>query len=259
MSLHKLSNIHPDAKIAKGVTVDAFTTIEGDVEIGAGTWIGSNVTIMNGARIGSNCMIFPGSVIAAIPQDLKFVGEYTTVEIGDNTRIRECCTINRGTVDRNKTVIGSNCLLMAYVHVAHDCIIGDNVVIANSTNIAGHVVIDDWVILEGMTGVQQFVHLGKHAFIGAYTLVRKNVPPYVKAAREPMSYVGVNSVGLKRRGFDTDRILQIEDIYRTLYLRGMNVTNACTVIEQEAPHSEDKEEILNFIKDSVKGIIRGPV
>lgn len=259
MSLHQLSNIHPDAKIGNNVTVEAFTSIEGDVEIGEGTWIGPNVTIMNGARIGKNCMIFPGSVICAIPQDLKFAGEYTTVEIGDNTRIRECCTINRGTVDKDKTIIGENCLLMAYVHVAHDCTIGNNVVIANSTNIAGHVVIDDWAILEGMTGVQQFIHIGRHAFIGAQCMIRKNVPPYIKAAREPLSYTGVNSVGLKRRNFELETILQIEDIYRTLYLRGLNVTNACKVIEKEAPQSDEKDEILKFIRESVKGIVRGPV
>lgn len=206
-----------------------------------------------------NCKIFPGAVISAIPQDLKFGGEITTTEIGDNTIIRECVTINRGTVDRNKTVVGSNTLLMAYVHVAHDCIIGNNVVLANCVNVAGHVIIQDYVVIEGVVGLQQFVKVGQHAFIAAGSNVRKSVPPYVKAAREPLSYAGVNSVGLRRRGFNNETILQIEDIYRSLYVRGLNVSNALSVIEKEAPNSPEKKIILDFIKEADKGIIRGPI
>jgi UDP-N-acetylglucosamine acyltransferase len=254
-----LAYIHPDAKLAAGVTVEPFAYIQGDVEIGEGTWIGPNATIMDGARIGKNCRIFPGAVISAIPQDLKFAGEQTTAEVGDNTTIRECVTLNRGTVDKYKTEIGSNCLLMAYVHVGHDSIVGNNVILANSVNLSGHVTIEDWAILEGYVGVGQFVRIGAHSFIGGQTGVRKNVPPFVKAAREPLAYVGVNSIGLSRRGFSRESILAIEDVYRTLYVKGLNVTNAMAVIEKEAPESAEKDQILTFIRNSKDGIIRGLV
>jgi len=259
MEKYPQTNIHAEAKIADNVTIDSFTTIHKNVEIGEGTWIGSNVTIFEGAKIGKNCKIFPGAVISAIPQDLKFEGEVTTVEIGDNTTIREYVTINRGTNDKLTTKIGDNCLLMAYVHVAHDCVIGNNCVLANCVNLSGHVEIEDFVIIEGVVGVPQFVKIGRHSFIAAGSNVRKNVPPYVKAAREPLTYAGVNSVGLRRRGFSSETILQIEDIYRSIYVRGLNVTNAVRVIEQEAPKSEEKEIILKFIEESTKGIIRGPL
>lgn len=255
--MNQHSYIHPDAKIGKNVTISPFSAIYEGVEIGDGTWIGPNVTIFQGARIGKNCRIFPGAVISAIPQDLKFKGEVTTVEIGDNTTIRECVTINRGTTDKMKTAVGSNCLLMAYVHVAHDCIVGNNVIIANSVNLAGHVIIEDHVILEGLVAIQQFVRIGAHAFITGGSLVRKNVPPFTKAAREPLQYVGINSVGLRRRGFSNERILEIEDIYRTLYVKGHNVTNALAIIEQETPASDEKDQILSFIRDSQNGIMRG--
>lgn len=254
-----LTNIHPNAKIGKNVTIESFTTIYDNVEIGDGTWIGPNVTIFEGARIGKNCKIFPGAVISAIPQDLKFQGEETTTEIGDNTTIREFVTINRGTIDRLKTVVGSNCLLMAYVHIGHDSIIGNNCILANCVNVAGHVELEDYVVIEGVVGLQQFVKVGRHAFIAAGSNVRKNVPPFVKAAREPLSYVGVNSVGLRRRGFSSDSVLLIEDIYRSIYVRGLNLSNAVRVIEQEAPQSEEKEIILKFIAESTKGMIRGPL
>ncbi|MFL5762564.1 MAG: acyl-ACP--UDP-N-acetylglucosamine O-acyltransferase [Bacteroidia bacterium] len=249
--------IHPGAKIGANVTVSPFSFIDDNVVIGDGTWIGPNVTIFSGARIGKNCRIFPGAVISAIPQDLKFAGEETTTEIGDNTTVRECVTINRGTTDKMKTAVGSNCLLMAYVHIAHDCILGNNIIIANSVNLAGHVTIEDWVILEGLAAVQQFVRIGAHAFITGGSLVRKNVPPFTKAAREPLQYVGINSVGLRRRGFTNESVLEIEDIYRTLYVKGHNVTNALAVIEQEAPASKEKDQILTFIRESKDGIMRG--
>ena len=252
-----LSFIDSSAKIGKNVTISPFAVINADTQIGDDTWIGSHVTIMEGARIGKNCKIFPGAVISAIPQDLKFSGENTTAEIGDNTTVREFVTINRGTKDRMKTSVGHNCLLMAYVHVAHDCVIGNNVIIANSVNLAGHVTIDDWAILEGLAAVQQFVHIGAHSFVTGGSLVRKNVPPFVKAAREPLAYAGVNSVGLRRRSFTNNSILQIEDIYRTIYVRGHNVSNALNIVEQEAPSSQEKELIINFIRSSKDGIIRG--
>lgn len=255
--MNNLSHIHPNAKIGKDVVISPFSFIDDNVVIGDGTWIGPNVTIFSGARIGKNCRIFPGAVISAIPQDLKFAGEDTTTEIGDNTTIRECCTINRGTTDKMKTAVGNNCLLMAYVHVAHDCILGNNIIIANSVNLAGHVTIEDWVILEGLAAVQQFVRIGAHAFITGGSLVRKNVPPFTKAAREPLQYVGINSVGMRRRGFSNEAVLAVEDIYRTLYVKGHNVTNALAVIEQEAPASAEKNQIVTFINESKDGIMRG--
>ncbi|MDQ3193204.1 MAG: acyl-ACP--UDP-N-acetylglucosamine O-acyltransferase [Bacteroidota bacterium] len=252
-----LAFVHSEAKIAKNVTIEPFAAIYADVEIGEGTWIGPNSTIMDGSRIGKNCKIFPGAVIGAIPQDLKYAGEITTAEIGDNTTIRECVTINKGTTDKYKTEVGSNCLLMAYVHIAHDCQIGNNVILANCVNLAGHVEIADHAILEGLVAVQQFVKIGTHAFITGGSMVRKNVPPFVKAAREPLSYVGINSVGLRRRGFTNEQILQIEDLYRTLYVRGHNITKAIAIAELECPGSAHKEQILSFIRESSNGIMRG--
>jgi len=259
MEKYPQTNIHPKAKIGKNVIIEPFSTIQEDVEIGDGTWIGSNVTIFNGARIGKNCKIFPGTVISAIPQDLKFDNEYTTVEVGDNTVLREYVTIHRGTTDKLVTKIGSNCLLMAYVHVGHDCIIGNKCILANCVQIGGHVVLEDYVIIEAVAGVQQFIKIGTHAFLASGTNARKNVPPYVKAARDPLTFAGVNSVGLRRRGFTSETIIQIEDIYRNIYTRGLNVSNAVKVIEQEAPKSDEKEIILKFIEESTKGIIRGPL
>jgi UDP-N-acetylglucosamine acyltransferase len=257
--MNTLCYIHPEAKLHSTVTVDPFSTIHGDVEIGEGTWIGSNVTIFSGARIGSNCKIFPGAVIGAIPQDLKFNGEYTTVHIGDYTTIRECVTVNRGTSDRNKTVVGAHCLLMAYVHVAHDCIIGDNVILANSVQLAGHVKIGSYSILGGMTAVHQFANIGCHVMISGGSLVRKDVPPYVKAAREPLSYAGVNSVGLRRRGFTDQQITQIQEMYRTIYLSGFNNSAAVDKIELDFTATVERDEVLNFVRTSERGIIRSGI
>ena len=253
----QLTYIHPEAKLGNGVVVEPFSSIARNVEIGDGTWIGPNVSIMEGARIGKNCKIFPGAVISAIPQDLKFNGEETTVEIGNNTTIRECVTINRGTSDRNKTVIGDNCLLMAYVHVAHDCLIGNNCIFANCVNLAGHVTVEDYAILEGLVAVQQFVKIGAHSFITGASLVRKNVPPFVKAAREPLSFVGINSVGLKRRGYSDEVIKTIEDIYRLIYVKNSNVTKGIAQVEEDIIDSKERNQILEFIKNSDKGIMRG--
>ena len=257
MSISKLAYIHPDARLGRDVTVEPFASIAGDVEVGDGSWIGPNAVLMDGARIGSKCRIFPGAVISAIPQDLKFAGERTTAEVGDGTTVRECVTINRGTADREKTAVGSNCLLMAYVHLAHDCILGNNIVIANSVNLAGHVTIDDWAILEGNVAVQQFIHIGAHSFIAGASLVRKNVPPFVKAAREPLSYVGVNVVGLRRRGYADDAIARIEDIYREIFVRNNNVERAVQNVMQSMPRSHERGQILDFINNSPKGIMRG--
>lgn len=255
--IHSLAYIHPEAQIANNVEIGPFTSIEKNVIIGEGTWIGPNVTIMNGARIGKKCRIFPGAVISAIPQDLKFAGEETTAEIGDNSTIRECVTINRGTKAANRTVVGNQCLIMAYVHLAHDCLLGNNVILANSVTLAGHVVIDDFAILEGLVAVQQFMHIGAHSFIAGASLVRKNVPPFVKAAREPLSYVGINSIGLKRRGYSTETINEIQNIYRYIYLRGLNTSQAIQQIEAELQATAEREQIIKFIKESERGIMSG--
>jgi UDP-N-acetylglucosamine acyltransferase len=252
-----LAYIHPEAKIAQNVVVEPFTTIDKDVEIGEGTWIGPNVTIMAGARIGKNCKIFPGAVIAAMPQDLKFAGEKTTVHIGDHTVIRECVTVNRGTVDRMKTIVGSNCLLMAYVHVAHDCIIGNYCVLANGVQLAGHVEIGDHAIIGGTSAVHQFVKVGPHAMISGGSLVRKDVPPFVKAGREPLTYSGINSIGLRRRGFSDQKISEIQQLYRLLFLGGMNNNDALDKIELELAPSPERDEVVNFVRNSGRGVIKG--
>ncbi len=252
-----LAYVHPGAKIAKNVVIEPFATIHNNVIIGDGTWIGSNVTIMEGARIGKNCNIYPGSVISAIPQDLKFQDEETTVIIGDNTTLREYVTVNRGTVDRGKTVIGKNCLIMAYCHIAHDCIVGDNCIFSNNSTLAGHVTVGDFVILAGMTAVHQFCTFGRHAFITGGSLVRKDVPPFVKGAREPMSYVGINSIGLRRRGFESSKIREIQNIYRILYQKNYNNTQAVRLIEAEMEATKERDEILQFIKNSKRGIMKG--
>jgi UDP-N-acetylglucosamine acyltransferase len=252
-----LAYVHPQAKIARNVVIEPFVTIHKDVEIGEGTWIGSNVTIMEGARIGSNCKIFPGAVISAVPQDLKFDGEETTVEIGNNTTIREFVTINRGTKANYKTVIGNNCLLMAYVHVAHDCVVGNNCILANAATLAGHINIQDFAIIGGLTAVHQFVNIGQHVMISGGSLVRKDVPPYTKAARDPLSFVGINSIGLRRRGYSSEKINEIQEIYRYIYLKKLNVSRAVAQIETEMPATPERDEILSFITGSSRGIMKG--
>ncbi|HPK05767.1 MAG TPA: acyl-ACP--UDP-N-acetylglucosamine O-acyltransferase [Bacteroidales bacterium] len=252
-----LAHVHPEAKIAENVVIEPFVNIQKNVEIGEGTWIGSNVTIMEGARIGKNCRIFPGAVISAIPQDLKFNGEDTIVKIGDNVTIREFVTVNRATKANWETVVGDNTLLMAYVHIAHDCIIGKNCILANVVNLAGHIVIDDWAILGGLSAVHQFVHIGSHVMIAGGSLVRKDVPPFTKAAREPLSYAGVNSIGLRRRGFSNEQINEIQNIYRQIFLKNNNVTQAFRIIEANFPATSERDEILTFIAGSQRGIMKG--
>jgi len=255
--IHPMASVDPTAKLGKNVTVDPFTMIHEDVVIGDNSWIGPNVTIFPGAQIGKNCKIFPGSVIAGIPQDLKFKGEESTVVIGDNTTVRECVTISRGTVDKQTTIIGSDCLLMAYVHVAHDCAIGSHVIVANSVQIAGHVSIDDWAIIGGSSAVHQFVRIGMHSMVSGGSLVRKDVPPFTKAAREPLSYAGVNSLGLRRRGFSSETIAHVQEVYRYLFLNSMNNSKALEEIEVNLPATKERDEILNFIRSSERGVMKG--
>jgi UDP-N-acetylglucosamine acyltransferase len=252
-----LTSINPDAKIGENVEIGPFTTIYGDVEIGDGTWIGPNVTIMDGARIGKNCKIFPGAVISAIPQDLKFVGEITTAVIGDNTTVRECVTVNRGTNAKKTTIVGSDCLLMAYTHVAHDSIIGDHVILVNGAAIAGEVIIEDWVIIGGFVGVHQFVRVGKHAMVSSNcTLVNKDVPPYVKVAQTPCAFSGINLVGLRRRNFTKEEIDEIHDIYRVLYQKKLNTTQALEHLKNNFKPSVYRDEIIDFVAKSERGIVK---
>jgi UDP-N-acetylglucosamine acyltransferase len=257
--IQPLAYVNPQAKIADNVVIDPFATIHKNVVIEEGTWIGSNVTIFEGAHIGKNCRIFPGAVISAIPQDLKFEGEETTVVIGDNTTVRECVTINRGTKASFKTAIGKNCLIMAYVHIAHDCSIGDYSILANGVQLAGHVTIGEHAIIGGLSAVHQFVHIGPHVMVSGGSLVRKDVPPYTKAGREPLGYEGINSIGLRRRGFSTDKINEIQEIYRVLYLRGHNNSKALSIIEGEMMPTPERDEIISFIRESDRGVMKGYV
>lgn len=254
--ISNLAFIHPDAKIGKDVTVEPFAYIAGNVIIGEGTWIGPNSTIMDGARIGKNCRIFPSSVVSGIPQDLKFRGEESTAEIGDNTTVREGATVNRGTAAVGRTIVGNGCLLMAYSHIGHDCALGNNCIIGNSTSLGGEVNVDDWAILSGGTLVHQFTHIGAHVMIGGGAKVRTDVPPFIKADRDPLSYLGINSVGLTRRGFEKKRIDEIHNIYRAIYQNGMNISQALDNIEKNFNPSPDRDYIMEFIRKSERGIIR---
>jgi len=249
--------VHPNARIGNNVTISPFVTIEEDVQIGDDCWIGPHVTIMNGATIGSGCKIFPGAVVGAEPQDLKYGGEETFLKVGNNVTIREYCTLNRGTKADGITEIGDNCLLMAYVHVAHDCKIKDHVVLVNSVNLGGHVEIDSHAIVAGMSAVHQFVKIGKHVMIGGGTMLRKDAPPFVKASGDPAKFMGVNSIGLKRRGFTDDQVNHISNIYRILFIKGLPVSKALEQIKEEIPSSSDKELILSFIADGDRGLIKG--
>ena len=255
--ISSLAHIDPKAQLGKGVTVEPFATIYGDVVIGDGTWIGSGAVIYDGARIGSNCRIFNGASVSAIPQDLKFSGEETTLEIGDNTTVREFATLNRGTRARGRTIIGKNCLLMAYVHVAHDCSLGDNVIMVASSGIAGEVELGNWVTLGGGVIVHQFVRIGNHAFLGGGSKVRMDVPPFIKADREPLAYMGINGVGLERRGFTKEKMHELHEIYRAYFNMGMNGSKALEYIDANFPSTPERDYILEFIRKSARGIIRG--
>jgi len=250
-------DINKDAEIGKNVKIDSFSSIHENVVIGDNCWIGSNVTIYPGARIGSNCQIFPGSVISAIPQDLKFKEEETTAIIGDNVIIRECVTINRGTSYNNTTIVGDNSFLMAYSHVAHDCIIKNNVIVANGVAIAGHVEIDEYAIIGGLSAIQQFSKIGKFSMISGGSLVRKDVPPYIKVAKEPLRFIGINKIGLKRNNFKKEQIEHISSIFRIIFQEGNNISKAMEIIEKNEEISNEKKEILKFIKNSKSGIVKG--
>ena len=256
-NISNLAYVHPDAKFGKDVAVEAFAYVDGNTEIGDGTRIMPHATILSGARIGKNCIIFPSAVVGAVPQDLKFKGEDTLAIVGDNTTVRECATVNRGTASRGYTKVGNNCLLMAYSHVAHDCVLNDYIIIGNATQLAGEVEIDDFAILSGGALVHQFTRIGMHVIIQGGAKVSKDIPPYIMAGREPLAYAGINSVGLKRRGFTYEQINAIQDVYRGLYQAGYNTTQALEKIENELPESIERVAIVDFVRASSRGIIRG--
>jgi len=252
-----LANVSPKARIGKNVCIEPFATVYEDVEIGDNTYIHPNAVIYPDTIIGSNCKIFPGAVIGIINQDLKYKGEKSNTVIGNNTIIREYATIHKGTADRMTTKVGDNCLIMCYTHIGHDTIVGNNVIVANNGSLAGHITIEDFAILEGVVAAQQFVRIGKHAFVAGASLVRKSIPPYIRVAREPLQYIGVNTIGLARRGFDKETIKEIEDIYRIIFVRGHNISNALDAVESEMPDTTIRREIVDFIRAQQDGIIRG--
>ncbi len=258
MAISELAYIDPKATLGENVTVEPFSYIAGDVEIGDGTWIGPNVTILDGARIGAGCQVFPGAVISAIPQDKKFKGEYTQAIVGHGNVIRECVTINRGTASRGKTVVGNNNLIMAYAHVAHDCVLKDEIILGNATQLAGEVEIDNYAILSGACLVHQFTRIGKHVMVQGGSRVTKDIPPYALAGRDPVAFTGLNLVGLRRRGFSAENVQEIQEAYRILYRSGCNVSQAVERIIDELRPLPEIEELVTFAKGSTRGLIRGP-
>ncbi len=255
MSIHPTAIIHDETKIGNNVSIGPFCIIDKNVEIGDNTEIHASVSVKEFTRIGKDCKIFQGAVIGEIPQDLKFGGEDSLLEIGDRTTIRECCTLNRGTKDRGKTLIGSDCLLMAYVHVAHDCFVGDKTILANGVQLAGHVTIGHNVTIGGMTPVHQFCNVGDHAFVGGGYRVVQDLPPYILATGEPLKYAGVNSVGLRRRGFSTESRTLIKRAYRQLFQSKLNVSQAVETIKKEIEITPEIQNILAFIENSSRGLI----
>ncbi len=256
MNIHQFAVVHPDAKIGENVIIGPFVTIDANVEIGDGTIIDSGAVVRSGARIGKNCHIHANAVVSDVPQDLKFQGEDTVAIIGDNTVIREFVTIHRGTASKGKTVVGNNCLIMAYCHVAHDCVLGNNVIMSNTVQLAGEVEVDDWAGIGGGALIHQFTKIGPHVMVQGGTLVNKDIPPYVMVGRYPMSYERVNSIGMHRRGFTNEQINSIQDIYRVLYMSGLNTSDALAKVVAELPESPERDVIVDFVKNSKRGIVR---
>lgn len=257
--ISNLAYVHPDAKIDATAEIGPFAYIEDNVEIGAGTVVMANASILHGARIGKNCRIFPSAVVGAIPQDLKFQGEETLAIIGDDTTVRECATVHRGTASKGKTVVGNHCLIMAYSHVAHDCVLHDHIIMSNAVQLAGEVVVEDYAIIGGGTLVHQFSHIGAHVMIQGGSRVNKDIPPFVIAAREPIQYCGINSVGLNRRGFTREQINAIQDTYRLIYSPLYNTTQALEHAAMELPESPERDLIIGFVKESPRGIVKGAI
>lgn len=255
--VHPLACVDPKAVIHPTAEIGPFAYIEANVEIGARTRIMANASVLYGARIGADCTVFPSAVVGAIPQDLKFRGEDTLAIIGDHTVIRECATVHRGTASKGQTVVGNHCLIMAYSHVAHDCLLHDHIIMSNATQLAGEVVVDDYAILGGGSLVHQFTHVGAHSMTQGGTKVNKDIPPYVLAAHDPISFCGINSVGLSRRGFTREQITAIQDTYRIIYMSGLNITQAIQQISDTLPPSAERDAIVGFITTSSRGVIRG--
>ncbi|MFO7446407.1 MAG: acyl-ACP--UDP-N-acetylglucosamine O-acyltransferase [Ignavibacteriaceae bacterium] len=254
--IHPSSVVSSKAQISADAEIGPFCFIEDDVIIGSGTKLLNNVTVYNGARIGENNLLFPGSVISAIPQDLKFGGEITEAVIGNNNRIRECVTVNRGTSYSGSTIVGNNCLLMAYSHVAHDCIIGDNCILANSVALGGHVTLEEYTILGGLVGVHQFVKVGRHCMIGAHSMLVKDVPPFTLFSGDPLHYKGLNITGLKRRDFSSDKIELLKKVYHIIYSSGLNVTQSIEKLKKDFKQEPEIPYIISFIESSSRGISR---
>lgn len=254
-NIHPTAIVAPKAELGQNVTIGPFTIIEANTIIDDNTTIASHVLVASGARIGKNCKIHKGTVVGTPAQDLKFAGEATTLEIGDRTEIREFCTLNRGTKDRLKSVIGSDCFLLAYCHVAHDCRLGNHIILANGVQLGGHVTIEDWVIIGGLSGVHQFCHIGQHTIVGGHFRVTQDVPPYITAAGEPLGYAGINSIGLRRRGFNQSQLSAIKNTYRLLYRSKLNRSQAIARIKAELEPTPEVVNILNFIENSKRGLI----
>lgn len=251
-----LAYIHPEAVIGEGCEIGPFCYIDKDVVLGSNNRLMNGVTVLSGTRMGNDNRIFPGAVIGAIPQDLKFQGEETTTEIGNNNTIRENVTINRGTAAKGKTVVGSNNLLMEGMHIAHDVIVGSGCIIGNTTKLAGEVIVDDFAIISACVLVHQFCHIGSYVMVGGGTRTGQDIPPFVMAAREPVAYCGLNLVGLRRRGFSRDLIENIHNAYRLLYQRGKLREECLKEIRETVPMSPEIEYILDFVTSSKRGIIK---
>ncbi|MFI3268303.1 MAG: acyl-ACP--UDP-N-acetylglucosamine O-acyltransferase [Rikenellaceae bacterium] len=254
--IHNLAYVHEDAKIGENVTIEPFAFVAGDTIIGDNSYISSHAVVLEGTRLGKGCKIHSGAVVGGVPQDLKFKGEYSTVEIGDNTTIRECATINRGSAAKGKTIVGNNCLVMAYAHIAHDCIVGDYVILVNNVSLAGEVEVGDWAILGGHSAVHQFVKIGEHAMVSGGSLVSKDIPPFVKAAHTPLSFVGANFIGLRRRNFSNETISIIQESFRLLFQSNLNYSVACDKIEEEIAQCVERDMIINFVRSSKRGVIK---
>ncbi len=255
--IHHLSSVHPDAQIGKDVEIGPFVTIEGNVVIGEGTKIMSGAVICDGVRMGKNNKVFPNAVVGAVPQDLKFAGEETTCEIGDNNTIREFVTINRGTASRGRTVVGNGNLLMAYVHLGHDCVFGNGIIVSNACQFAGEVEVNDCAVVGGGSLVHQFTRIGSYCMIQGGSRVGKDVPPFALIGREPACFEGINLIGLKRRGFSAEEIQTVQDIYKYFYAKKLNTTQAIEAIESEVAQNALRDKILDFVKGSQRGIIKG--
>lgn len=254
--IHPSAYVHPEAKLGANVTVEPFAYIAAKVTIGDGCWIGQHAVIYDGAILGRECRIHPGAVVAGVPQDLKFRGEETTAEIGDRTTVRECATINRGTAARGRTTVGSDCLIMAYAHVGHDCEVGNHCILVNNVSLAGEVVVGDWAIIAGHCAIHQFCHVGAHAMTTGGTMITKDVPPFIRVRNNPVAYVGINVVGLRRRGFTTEEIDSIHETCRILFQSGLSYTNACERVEAEVPQSPHRDLMLDFVRNSNRGVVK---